>query len=369
MAPPRVLATTDAVGGVWTYAIDLAVGFSAHGIATTLAVLGPSPNRAQIEYARSVPGLVMVDTGLSLDWMAESAEDLLASKARLRELANASGAALVHLNSPSLAVGQPFQVPVVGVVHSCLATWWDAVRGGPLPEDFAWRARLLQEGMLACDALIAPTAAFGHAVARRYNVALPAVVHNGRDSSALHRSAKQRRAITVGRLWDPGKNVMVLDEAASRLTAPLVAVGPLAGPNGEQVMLRHARCTGSLDATAVASALSEARVFASAARYEPFGLAVLEAAQAGCALVLSDIPTFRELWHAAARFVPADDVAGFTHAIQSLLDDLEESDRLAAAARRRAEALTSTAMARGVLEVYRTLIPGFAASVARGAAA
>ena len=41
------------------------------------------------------------------------------------------------------------------------------------------------------------------------------------------------------------------------------------------------------------------------ALYEPFGLAVLEAAQAGCALVLSDIPTFRELWDGAALFVAA----------------------------------------------------------------
>ena len=38
-------------------------------------------------------------------------------------------------------------------------------------------------------------------------------------------------------------------------------------------------------------------------RFEPFGLAVLEAARAGCALVLSDIATFRELWDGAALFV------------------------------------------------------------------
>jgi hypothetical protein len=35
---------------------------------------------------------------------------------------------------------------------------------------------------------------------------------------------------------------------------------------------------------------------------EPFGLAVLEAAQAGCPLVLSDLPGFRELWDGAALF-------------------------------------------------------------------
>ncbi len=53
----------------------------------------------------------------------------------------------------------------------------------------------------------------------------------------------------------------------------------------------------------MATAYAAATVFASMARYEPFGLAVLEAAQAGMRLVLSDIPTFRELWDGAAIFV------------------------------------------------------------------
>jgi len=369
VAPPRVFATTDAVGGVWTYAIDLAKGLSAQGVATTLAVLGPAPSPAQIEQARSVPGLLLHQTGLPLDWMAEAPAEVQSAAGRLRELASASGAAIAHLNSASLAVGQRYQVPVVGVVHSCLATWWDAVRGGALPEDFAWRTRLLREGLLTCDALITPSAAFGHAVARHYNVGLPTIVHNGRDPSVAPAAAKQAAAITVGRLWDAGKNVMVLDQAAGRLTAPLRAIGPLVGPNGERVVLRHAQAIGPLDGTAVAAALAEARVFASAARYEPFGLAVLEAAQAGCALVLSDIPTFRELWRGAACFVPPDDAARFARTIQSLLDDPDEGERLGAAARRRAEPLTAAAMARGVLKVYRSLVPGFATTVAEGTAA
>jgi glycosyltransferase involved in cell wall biosynthesis len=37
-------------------------------------------------------------------------------------------------------------------------------------------------------------------------------------------------------------------------------------------------------------------------RYEPFGLAPLEAAARGCALLLSDVPSFREIWGDAARY-------------------------------------------------------------------
>ena len=41
--PTRLLMTADAVGGVWTYALDLAAGLAPFGVETTLAVLGPAP--------------------------------------------------------------------------------------------------------------------------------------------------------------------------------------------------------------------------------------------------------------------------------------------------------------------------------------
>ena len=56
--------------------------------------------------------------------------------------------------------------------------------------------------------------------------------------------------------------------------------------------------------------MARAAIFVSSSVYEPFGLAVLEAAGSGAALVLSDIPTFRELWDEAALFAPPGDAAG-----------------------------------------------------------
>jgi glycosyltransferase involved in cell wall biosynthesis len=56
----------------------------------------------------------------------------------------------------------------------------------------------------------------------------------------------------------------------------------------------------------------------SPAVYEPFGLTVLEAATAGCALVLSDTPSFRELWEGAALFVDARDKYEWQAALNSL---------------------------------------------------
>ena len=73
-------------------------------------------------------------------------------------------------------------------------------------------------------------------------------------------------------------------------------------------------------------------IFAAPSRYEPFGLAVVEAAISGAALVLADIPTFRELWSDAALFVSPDDSGGWSRALTELAEDSVLRERLSAEA-------------------------------------
>ncbi|MBC6982689.1 glycosyltransferase family 4 protein [Caulobacter sp. 17J80-11] len=349
--------TADAVGGVWTYALDLARALGEAGATTVLAVLGPAPTEDQASAARAVPGLVMLDTGLPLDWTATTSADLREAGQALAALARERAVDLVHLNSPALAAEAEFAAPVVGACHSCLATWWDAVRQGPPPVDFAWRIAAQGAGYRACAALVAPTKAFADATARAYGVAAPTVVRNGRAPCARPAAkADHRFVIASGRLWDDAKGAAVLNAAAALTPAPVFAAGPLQGPTGGEAQLQRLRTLGRLDPDELAGWLAGAPVFASAALYEPFGLGVLEAAQAGCALVLSDIPTHRELWDEAARFVPPGDARALADALQEVLDDPELAAELRAAAQVRAADYTVEAMSAGVLEVYRQVL-------------
>lgn len=352
----RVLITADAVGGVWTYALDLAGGLAARGIEPVLAVLGPPPGADQRAAAGAIPGLELVETRTVLDWMAQGPADVRAAGAAVAALARDEGVDLVHLNSPALAAAAAFPGPVVAACHSCVATWWAAVRGTVLPPNFAWRAELTGRGYAAADGLIAPSRAFARATAEAYGVPEPIVVHNGcRAVPGLSGPDEAVFVLAAGRLWDDAKGLATLDAAAARLSCPTRAAGATEGPNGARIVLRHVQALGRLDEAALARQLAGRPIFCAPALYEPFGLAVLEAAQAGCPLVLSDIPSFRELWADAAVFVPPRDAAALARALAALAIDPAERTRLAAVARACAKAYTVEAMVAGTLAVYDAL--------------
>jgi glycosyltransferase involved in cell wall biosynthesis len=354
----RVLVTADAVGGVWQYSQELARGLAGLGIETVIAAIGPSPTHAQRDAAEATEGVTLVQTGLTLDWLADDARQIRRAGAAVAELASHHGADIVQLNSAALAAETAFEQPVVSVQHSCLASWWDAVHDSELPADFAWRTRLVRDGLENSDAVVTPSSAFAEVTQRLYDLPeLPQTVYNGRSRLAVPKGAPHDFVFTAGRLWDEGKNLTALDGAAARVSVPVHAAGPVVGPNGAAVMFDNLHCLGNLEEEELARWLSARPVFVSAALYEPFGLAVLEAASAGCPLILSDIPTFRELWDEVAVFVPPNDGQGFTRAIGDLVDDDFERAVLGHAAQERAARFTPEAMAAQMAAIYRGLLP------------
>jgi glycosyltransferase involved in cell wall biosynthesis len=349
----HVLMTVDAVGGVWRYALDLTQALADLGVRVTLVSVGPAPGAAQLAETRELSGVEFVQTGLPLDWLASDPEELGRAALSLAALAGWSGADVVHINHPALAAAR-FEVPVVAVAHSCLASWWRRVRGGAMPTDFVWRCEFTAAGYHAAQTVVAPSAAFANDTAEIYGLAPPTVVYNARPGSlSARRVPRAAFAFTAGRLWDDGKNASALDRAAALARIPVLAAGPTTGPNGASFLPKALRALGPLPAHDVIRAMQSASLFVSTARYEPFGLSVLEAAQCGCPLLLSDIPTFRELWDGAAEFVDPEDAGAVAAAIERLAGDADLAARLGREARRRARRFDVGRMAGAMLDVYR----------------
>ena len=350
----RLLLATDAVGGVWVYSLELARALKPLGVEAILAVLGPSPSQAQRDEAA---GVKLINTGLPLDWLETSPAELRRAGETLAAIADCEGADLVQTSSAALLADAKFRQPCIAVQHSCLATWWRAVKGSPLPEDFRWRCELVECGLNRASAIVAPSIAFAADTARTYDLKSPVLsVHNGRRIAVLPDLPQGDFAFAVGRLWDEGKNAATLDRAAARIDVPFQAAGPEHGPNGATIELPHIQSLGALGAARMGGLLGARPVFASAALYEPFGLATLEAAQAGCALVLSDIATHREMWDGAAIFVPPLDDGGFVSAIRDLIEDLDEREQLGRLARARAQHYSPERMAAGMADIYLRVI-------------
>jgi glycosyltransferase involved in cell wall biosynthesis len=233
------------------------------------------------------------------------------------------------------------------------------VKGTALPEDFAWRTKLVERGLQRAAAVVGPTHAFAAITERTYDLDRPVqAVHNGRTPRTLRDLPQGEFVLTAGRLWDEGKNVATLDAAAAEIHAPFQAAGSTEGPNGAQIGLTALKPLGQLSDERLAGLLAARPIFASAALYEPFGLSALEAAQAGCALVLSDIDAHRELWDGAATFVDPRHPAAFADAINDLLGDQSERDRRRLMAHERSRQYTAAAMARGMADIYtRVALP------------
>lgn len=354
-----ICMTADALGGVWQYALELSAQLAEHGDRVTLALIGPAPSPEQREEASAVPGLRLEVTDQELDWLADGPKPVRRAARAVSALAERVQADVVHCNSPALADAARFPAPVVSVAHGCLSTWWNAARSEPLPERFGWHHAMMRRGLAASDAVVAPSGAFAEAVQHTYRLsARPHVVHNGRRPllTAEPKGETASVALTVGRLWDEVKNASLLDAAAGRLDIPFFAAGACHGPHGEQFAPDHLRALGQLQERELAALLEKRPIFVSAASFEPFGLAVLEAAAAGCPLVLSDIPTFRELWDGAALFANPADPDSFAAAIRTLAADAKLGASRGRAARERATRYTPAASAERMQRIYRRVL-------------
>ncbi len=347
----RLAITTDAVGGVWRYAMDVASGFAARGVGVTLIGLGPGPGEAQRREAAAA-GVRLDWLDDRLDWTVGNASAATALAQDLGARVAAAEADLLHLNAPALAGAANFPAETVVAAHSCLASWWRAVRGTTLPPEWEWHKRLSARGLRRVPVAIVPSAAFAAELGTLHGP-LPAlrVVPNAARPVAARR--KVNEVLAAGRWWDAGKNLATLDAAAASIAWPVLAAGAARGPSGETVAAEHVRLLGALDAAAMAEHLGRASIFVSLSLYEPFGLAVLEGASAGAALVLSDIPTFREIWEGAALFVDPARPEAAAQAVNALIADPEHRARLGQNAQIRAGRYSLRRQLEGLDAAYR----------------
>lgn len=328
--------TADGIGGVWTYAMELARAVGRYDVEIVLATMGEPLTADQRAEAGALPHVHLVESDFKLEWMNDPWDDVERAGEWLLALEADFHPDIVHLNGYAHAA-LPWCGAVLIVAHSCVLSWWRAVKGEDAPPDWTRYRDEVARGLRSAELVVAPSKAMLALLDEHYGgTAAARVIPNARDPDGFAPGAKETFILSAGRLWDEAKNVAALEAIAHELSWPAYIAGDGRGVVGSAASEDGARHLGRLSARELASWMARASIFALPVRYEPFGLSALEAALAGCALVLGDIPSQREIWDHAAVFVPPNDPSALRSALERLISDDVHRRQLALRARRRA---------------------------------
>jgi glycogen synthase len=322
----RVLITADTVGGIWTYARELVTGLVRRGVEVTLVSFGHIPEPRQLVWLDGLRNVDFRPTAFRLEWMQDSAEDIEASSEYLLGVIRETSPDVLHLNQfcyGALAV----DIPKIVVAHSDVVSWWVAVHGEPPPKSewMEWYRETVQAGLDRATTVIAPSRWMMSQIEAHYGPRLqPEIIYNGRNPQWFNpHGAKEDTVLTVGRLWDSAKQVSLLTEHDCGW--PVVIAGETQHPDeayrGDATRMV---CEGTLELRGKQNAgqlrglFAGASIYAATSRYEPFGLALVEAALSRCAIVANDIPSFRELWGETVCYFQPNDAASLRDTIARL---------------------------------------------------
>jgi glycosyltransferase involved in cell wall biosynthesis len=353
----KLLMATDTVGGVWHYAIALCKALEPYGVKIVLATMGSRLSASQQAAASRLTNTIVAESAYRLEWMQDSAQDVADSGRWLLSLERMHRVDLVHVNGYAHAA-LPFWAPVVAVAHSDVLSWHAAVRGEDAPSSWDSYCHGVRAGLDRASVIVAPTRAVLDDLVKHFGPLLrpSCVIPNGIALHDLMSGRKRPVVMSIGRLWDAAKNFELLDRIADRLSWPIEIAGDSNHPDGGHRNFAHLRPLGPLSAPIVSRRLAEAAIYVAPALYEPFGLAILEAGAAGCALVLGDLPSLREIWADAAVYVPPLDQDAVVGALETLIADPERRREMGDRAQARARIYDIRRTAAGYHDLYLSLV-------------
>ena len=324
----HVLITSDTVGGVWTYTQELVTGLVRNGHRITLVSFGKLPLPHQTAWMQTVEGLDYRPTEYRLEWMEVAERDIEESRRYLEMLVEEVQPDVLHFSQYCYGDIEA-DVPRIVVAHSDVVSWWVAVHGKE-PDETLWIRRYREHvtrGLRAADLVVAPSQWMSDSVGRYAYPQQQMVIHNGRTPALFDsQEPKDDFVLSVGRIWDQAKQVSLLLAAKMPGRTCIVGWEQEPGRESKEALLQahgNVELLGPKSQDELLSLFAHASIYAATSRYEPFGLAPLEAAFSRCALVMNDNPVFRVLWGDAAVYFENNDAADLARVVAELQADPE----------------------------------------------
>lgn len=267
---------------------------------------------------------------------------------------------VIHLND-LLRGGLPWQAPVLLVAHSDELLCRRAVIKHPIPAHWQHYRETVKTSLQRASMVVATTSSMLAELCNLYgSMQSGTVIVNGRNFPGLLPAPELKvpvmepMVLSLGRLQDKAKNIEALAAIADRLPWRVCVAGDSTDSDASPSPT-NLRNLGLLTEDKLAHWLARASIYAAPARYEPFGFSILEAARAGCALVLGDIASLREIWGDAAEYVDPDDPDDLLRALNHLIDHPQRLREMMERAWRRAQRYSGSRMGAGYMHCYRHL--------------
>ena len=126
--PLRMLMTTDTVGGVWSYSVELCTALQPFNVHFYLVTTGAPMQASQKNEVATLENVTVFETGFKLEWMENPWQNIDASGEWLLQLEEEVQPDVIHLNGYVYGA-LPWKAPVMVVAHSDVYSWFYAVKG------------------------------------------------------------------------------------------------------------------------------------------------------------------------------------------------------------------------------------------------
>lgn len=203
-------------------------------------------------------------------------------------------------------------------------------------------------------------------LARRWQVEMvggdPVLIPNGVDISAFEASKKTKppEIVFLGRLDEPRKGLDIFLDAVAGITQPVRVTVIGAGEHR-----RLSPLSPPVDFVGRVSDARKAEILGRAAIYvapntgsESFGIVLVEAMAAQCAVVASDLEAFRAVCGSAGHYFPTGNTVALRKELNHLLANPQECTEAGEKGRRQAEQFDWSHVSRKIMAVYDTVVDG-----------
>ncbi|AWB84126.1 glycosyltransferase family 4 protein [Corynebacterium liangguodongii] len=345
----------DEPGGVQAHVLDLARVLRSQG--HEVRVLGPATEAAAVpDYVTRGGRAIPIPYNGSVARLAFGPRVMRVT----RNFIASGDFDVLHVHEPnspsySLAALAVATGPIVATYHASAASSW--VLRAALPA--------LRVGLEKIRGGIAVSE-----TARRWQVeqvgADPVLIPNGVDTQEFRRARSPRNdtgeveICFLGRLDEPRKGLDVFLAAVAQLGRP-ARVTVIGGGRGGRAAPAGVEFVGRVDDATKAEILGRADIYvAPNTKGESFGIVLVEAMAAGCAVVASDIEAFADVCGAdgpepAGLLFPVGDASALAATLRLLIDAPSYRNRLIIAAEQRAGRYDWSSVAAQILAVYDTV--------------